>query len=111
MNTTELKAIALTKNEARYLNSLRSAAKAYREALETLQTSAQRDLDRLAAGQHTSGIGSQWLVEAATKHATLQAVLEGQYTSYDMENTDVWQELATAAYKEQIDWFTARTSE
>jgi hypothetical protein len=110
MNTSELKAIALTEKEARYLNDLRSAAKNYRQSLETLQTSAQRDLDRLAAGQHTSGIGGQWITEPVGYHAALKALLEVQYYAYEMEDTDAWQMLCAAAYKEEVDWFHASAS-
>jgi hypothetical protein len=106
MTTTEdLKKTTLTEKEARYLNDLRRAAKNYRESLETLQTSAQRDLDRLAAGQHTSGIGGQWITEPVAYHAALKALLEVQFYAYEMDDTDAWQELVQAAYKEEIDWF------
>jgi hypothetical protein len=108
MNTTaDLKATKLTNREARYLTSLAQNARYYRESLQHLQTAAQRDLDNLAAGNNTSGIGHQWLIEPATYHAALKANLEAQYTSYDMEDRDLWQELVAAAYKGEIEYFFA----
>lgn len=101
----ELKAVALTEHEARYLTDLARAAKNYREALETLQTAAQRDLDKLAAGNHTAGIGGQWLQEASSYHGALRTLLEAAYYAYNMEDVQVWQELVQAAYTEQVSYF------
>lgn len=105
-NTTT-QAAPTTKREAGYLNSLRDAAEAYNRSLATLADSIKREQDLLKDGYQTSGIGSQWLIEAATKQATLKAVLDGQYNACETEDRDVWQDLVQQAYKQEVRWFSA----
>lgn len=107
-NTQTPQAAPTTEREASYLNRLRDAAEAYERSLATLADSIKREQDLLGDGYQTQGIGSQWLIEAATKQATLKATLENQYNAKEMEDRDAWQELVQQAYKQEVRWFSAK---
>jgi hypothetical protein len=108
MTTTETPQVpALTAREAEYLNSLRRAADNYSRALEALQVAAAEEVRLLTENFRASGIGNQRLMEAATTHATLMAVLDGHYAAQEMRDREAWFLAIKLAYTGKVGYFRA----
>jgi hypothetical protein len=98
---------ALTKREANYLNNLGRSVEDYKQALHRLQGSLEHELSRLGEGLRTDAIGSQRLMDVATREASLRAILDSGHVAREMEDRDAWDAALALAYTGKVSWFTS----